>query len=111
MNEKEIRDRFEGKKCETQMEFDRVMSEMNEVQWKLNSPYYDRISKYKAERCRTEAEINGLKEHLNRIGARIYELELEKKEINRLFHELKHELIMLNPRESFQKTETNKSEE
>ena len=29
MSEKEIRAKYEARKCETQMEFDRVMSEMN----------------------------------------------------------------------------------
>ena len=42
MNEKEIRAKYEARKCETQMEFDRVMSEMNTEQTHLNHPYLDR---------------------------------------------------------------------
>ena len=42
MNEKEIRAKYEAQVCATQMEFDRIMSEMNTEQTHLNHPYLDR---------------------------------------------------------------------
>ena len=42
MNEKEIRERFQARKVESQVEFDRLMSEMNYAQTHLNHPYIDR---------------------------------------------------------------------
>ena len=42
MNEKEIRAKYEAQVCATQMEFDRIMSEMNTEQTNLNHPYLDR---------------------------------------------------------------------
>lgn len=42
MTEQEIRARFEARKLESQMEFDRMMNEMNTVQTHLNHPSLDR---------------------------------------------------------------------
>ena len=42
MNENQIRAKYEARKCETQMEFDRIMSDMNNEQTHLNHPYLDR---------------------------------------------------------------------
>ena len=50
MNEKEIRAKYEARKCETQMEFDRLMSEMNTEQTHLNHPHSD-ASIEDARRC------------------------------------------------------------
>jgi hypothetical protein len=42
---------------------------------------------------------------LNAIKVERLELEQKRKDINRVFHDLKHELIMLNPREQYVKNE------
>lgn len=42
MNENEIRAKYEARKCENQIEFDRLMSEMNSEQEHMNHPFADR---------------------------------------------------------------------
>ena len=101
MNEKEIRAKYEARKCETQMEFDRVMSEMNTEQTHLNHPYLDRDREIAQQRENIRIQMQALKTQDSALKVERLELEQKRKEINRVFHDLKHELIMLNPREQY----------
>ena len=106
MNEKEIRAKFEAQVCATQMEFDRLMSEMNTEQTHLNHPYLDRERELAKQRELLETQKQAINIQLNQIKVERLELEQKRKEINRVFHDLKHELIMLNPRENYAKATT-----
>ena len=101
MNEKEIRAKYEARKCETQMEFDRVMSEMNTEQTHLNHPYLDRERELAKQKELLEQQKQAINIQLNAIKVERIDLDQKRKEINRVFHDLKHELIMLNPREQY----------
>ena len=103
MNEKEIRDKYQAKVCATQMEFDRLMSEMNTDQTHLNHPYLDRERELAKQRELLETQKQAINIQLNQIKVERLELEQKRKEINRVFHDLKHDLIMLNPRENYAK--------
>ena len=103
MNEKEIRAKYEAQVCATQMEFDRLMSEMNMEQTHLNHPYLDRERELAKQRELLETQKQAINIQLNQIKVERLELEQKRKEINRVFHDLKHDLIMLNPRENFAK--------
>ena len=103
MNEKEIRAKYEARKCETQIEFDRLMSEMNDEQTHLNHPYLDRERELAKQREMLETQKQAINIQLNAIKVERLELEQKRKDINRVFHDLKHELIMLNPREQYAK--------
>ena len=105
MNEKEIRAKYEARKFETQMEFDRLMSEMNTEQTHLNHPYLDRERELAKQREMLETQKQAINIQLNAIKVERLELEQKRKDINRVFHDLKHELIMLNPREQYVKNE------
>ena len=105
MNEKEIRAKYEARKCETQMEFDRLMSEMNTEQTHMNHPYLDRERELAKQREMLETQKQAINIQLNAIKVERLELEQKRKDINRVFHDLKHELIMLNPREQYVKNE------
>ena len=106
MNEKEIRDKYQAQVCATQMEFDRLMSEMNTDQTHLNHPYLDRERELAKQRELLETQKQAINIQLNQIKVERLELEQKRKEINRVFHDLKHDLIMLNPRENFAKQES-----
>ena len=106
MNEKEIRAKYEARKCETQMEFDRVMSEMNTEQTHLNHPYLDRERELAKQKEQLEQQKQAINIQLNAIKVERIDLDQKRKEINRVFHDLKHELIMLNPRENYAKAAT-----
>ena len=101
MNEKEIRAKYEARKCETQMEFDRVMSEMNTEQTHLNHPYLDRDREIAQQRENIRIQMQALKTQDAALKIERMDLEQKRKDINRIFHDLKHELIMLNPREQY----------
>lgn len=103
MNEKEIRAKYEARKCKTQMEFDRLMSEMNDEQTHFNHPYLDRERELAKQRELLETQKQAINIQLNQIKVERLELEQKRKEINRVFHDLKHDLIMLNPRENYAK--------
>ena len=105
MNEKEIRAKYQAQVCATQMEFDRLMSEMNTEQTHLNHPYLDRERELAKQREMLETQKQAINIQLNAIKVERLELEQKRKDINRVFHDLKHDLIMLNPRENFMRKE------
>ena len=106
MNEKEIRAKYEARKCETQMEFDRLMSEMNTEQTHLNHPYLDRERELIKQRQLLEQQKSAINIQLDAIKVERLDIEQKRKDINRVFHDLKHELIMMNPRENYAKATT-----
>jgi seryl-tRNA synthetase len=106
MNANEIKAKYEGRKCESQVEFDRVMSEMNAEQTQLNHPYLDRDRELAKQRENLMMQMDAIKIQLKGIAVERLELEQKRKDINRLFHDLKHELIMANPREKYAKAAT-----
>ena len=101
MNEKEIRAKYEAQVCATQMEFDRIMSEMNTEQTHLNHPYLDRERELARQKELLEQQKQAINIQLNAIKLERLDLEQKRKDINRVFHDLKHDLIMLNPRENY----------
>ena len=98
MNEQEIRAKYAARKCESQMEFDRLMSEMNTEQTHLNHPYIDRERELAKQRELLEQQKQAINIQLNAIKVERIDLEQKRKDINRVFHDLKHDLIMLNPK-------------
>ena len=105
MTEKEIRENYPPRKCESQIEFDRLMSDMNTAQTHLNHPHLDRLRELAKQKANIQTQIQALKVQLNSIRIERLEIEERQKVINRTFHDLKHELIMLNPREEYAKQE------
>ena len=79
------------------------MSEMNTDQTHLNHPYLDRERELAKQRELLETQKQAINIQLNQIKVERLELEQKRKEINRVFHDLKHDLIMLNPRENYAK--------
>lgn len=103
MNEKEIRAKYAARKCETQMEFDRLMQEMNTEQTHLNHPYLDRERELIKQKKLLEQQKSAINIQLDAIKLERLDLEQKRKDINRVFHDLKHELIMMNPLENYAK--------
>ena len=103
MNEKEIREKYPPRQLTSQVEFDRVMSTMNQEQTELNHPYLDRYRELAKHRENLMMQMDAIKIQLKGIAVERLELEQKRKNINRLFHELKHELILANPREGYAK--------
>ena len=111
MNEKEIRAKYEARKCETQIEFDRLMSEMNDEQTHLNHPYLDRERELAKQKELLEQQKQAINIQLNAIKVERIDLDQKRKDINRIFHDLKHELIMLNPLEQYARPKDTEDED
>lgn len=103
MSEQEIRAKYAARKCETQIEFDRLMSELNEEQSHLNHPYLDKKKEVMMQRENIKLQIQALRQQDTALKMQQMEFEQKQKENNRIFHDLKHELIMLNPRDQYVK--------
>ena len=97
MKENEIRAKFKARKCENDNEFQRIMREMNDEQTMLNHPFVDKEMDIMSEKLRINAQIQELQCKMAALNLELQEVVLEKKQINRLFHELKHALICANP--------------
>ena len=97
MTESEARAMFTPRKCENQVEFDGIMHAINNQQTIENHPYLDRLRELNKQRTLIETQIQALKVQMNTIKVERLEIEQKQKDINRVFHQLKHELCELNP--------------
>lgn len=98
MTEQEIRVMFAPVKCDNQVEFDGRMHAINNQQAIENRPYLDRLRELSKKATLIESQKQALNIQLNAIRAARLEIEQKQKDINRVFHDLKHELIELNPK-------------
>lgn len=105
MSEKDIREKYIPKVVGTQIEFDRIMSEMNAEQTHINHPYLDRDREISLQRENIRLQIQALRQQDSALKMERLTLEQKRKDINRVFHELKHSLIELNPIERFKHAE------
>lgn len=104
MNLKEIKAKYQPRQLDNQCEFDRMMSTMNNEQTELNHPLIDRERELTRQREMLMTQKSAINIQLNQIKMERLSVEQERKDINRTFHELKHQLIMLNPRENYVKS-------
>ncbi len=98
MSKEEIMAKFQPKKCGSQVEFDAIMEEMNREQTLANHPGLDRLREIGKQRALIKVQIDGLRQQLSALRIEAIDIEQQNKERNRLFHQLKHELIEINPK-------------
>ena len=101
MNLEDLKAKFQPRQLDSQIEFDDVMSEMNVEQSRMVHPLIDKEIELIKKQSRLQEKISEMKIEIEVIKRAKLDVESQKKEINRAFHELKHELIKLNPRERF----------
>ena len=77
------------------------MTQMNEEQTHINRPFIDRELELAKQRKMLETQKQSINIQLNQIKLESIELEQKRKDINRVFYDLKHELLKANPREDF----------
>ena len=101
MDLKRLKAKFQPRQLDSQIEFDDVMSEMNMEQSRMVHPLIDKEIELIKKQSRLQEQISEMKIEIGVIKRAKLDVESQKKEINRAFYELKHELIKLNPRERF----------
>lgn len=102
----EIKAKYSGYECESQQEFDRVMNTLNQLQTEMNHPVLDEERELNKKREALEIQMQSMRIQVSTLHLQRLDVEQRKKEINRVFHTLKHELIIINPREKFSLSET-----
>ena len=101
MNQEELMAKYQPRQLENQVEFETIMSEMNNEQSLLNHPYIDRKMETIKKRELLMIQLNSVKSQLAALSVEYQDIEAKQKEINRAYHAVKHEFIVLNPRERF----------
>lgn len=101
MNEQELREKYPPQKMGSQTEFETMMGCINADQSLANQPFIDKEDELKVEHERAELDLLEIKRRFSEIRLKRMELEKQKRDVNRMYHSLKHDLIELNPRNSF----------
>lgn len=100
-NEKEIREKYPPHEVETQVEFDKVMEQINFDQRQLVQPFDEKELELLNQRTLLKQQMTAIRIQIDAIDMQKRTVVAQHKDINRVFHEIKHELIMLNPKEKF----------
>lgn len=100
-NEKEIREKYPPHEVETQIEFDEIMAQINFDQRWMVKPFDEKELELLNQRTLLQQQMTAIRIQIDAIDMQKRTVVAQHKEINRVFHEIKHELIMLNPRENF----------
>ena len=101
MNFEEIKAKYQPRQLENQVEFDAIMSAINQEQGELNRPFIDRKMEIMKQRELLNIQKQAINQQLSALSVEYQEIEAKAKAINRPFHDLKHEFITMNPRERF----------
>ena len=103
----EIKAKHQPRQLENQVEFDAIMSDINQQQGELNRPLIDRKKEIVKQRELLNIQKHAINQQLSALSAEYQDIEVKAKAINRPLHDLKHEWITLNPRERFIKPNEN----
>ncbi len=87
----------------TQQEFDSQMQLWGGEQTAANHPLLDAQREINRKRQEIKAEIAALHTRDRLLAARWIEIEQERKDINRRYHELKHQFVLAHPKEETQR--------
>ena len=101
MTVEEIKAKHQPRQLENQVEFDAIMSDINQQQGELNRPLIDRKMEIVKQRELLNIQKQAINQQLSALSAEYQDIEAKAKAINRPLHDLKHEWITLNPRERF----------
>ena len=86
---------------ENQAQFDDYMSRLDNLQSIMNRPFKDELAKLQQQRQALKIQHLTILQQMESIGMNIHMIQETQKEMNRVFHDLKHETITLNPRDRF----------
>ena len=97
----EIKAKYQPREVDSQVEFETIMQTMNHEQELLNHPYIDRKAWIVKQRELLNIQKQAINQQLSAYSLEYQDIEAKQKEINRAFHAVKHEFIVMNPRERF----------
>lgn len=88
--------------CNTQGEFDAEMARLDEEQSNELKPYCDKRSELVKKRASLMTQRSAINIQLDMLRCEYTDNEDAKREIDGKYRAMKHELIVLNPKEKFQ---------
>ena len=103
MNEQELRTKWAPRVLESQIEFDRVMNDINNEQTLMCGPLLDRQRELNIQQMMLENQRRELGIKMDELKIEFHKIEGERKALCRAFYEIKHGYIVLNPKERFAK--------
>ena len=103
MNEQELRTKWAPRVLESQIEFDRVMNDINNEQTMMCGPLLDRQRELNIQQMMLENQRRELGIKMDELKIECHKIEGERKALCRAYHEIKHGFIVLNPKERFAK--------
>lgn len=102
MTQKELWENYPPLKVGSQQEFDTWMSNVREQQAQDNVETNKEKGEIKRQRDMIRLQIQSLRQQDQILKMRFVELEDKQCDVNRMYHSLKHEMIVLNPKNSAQ---------
>lgn len=105
MTQEEIMAKYQPRQLENQMQFEQIMEEMNQEQSIEKEPLFARKHEIAKQNELLNIQKRAINQQLSTLSIEYQEIEQKIRNINRSYHNVKHEFIMLNPRESFIKSE------
>lgn len=95
--EEEIKARFQPRELKYQAEFDMVMREINAANADHSRKYDDAIRTMRIQKEEKRKRISQLYGEIHDLNTLILNFEQKKKELNRMFYDIKGEFMHLNP--------------
>jgi hypothetical protein len=94
-----LRAKFAPKKCATQQEYDSWMESINYDQATYNRPLNKTQEEIQRDICKLKIRRLTIDKQLETTRMEYASVESQKRAINSIYHELKHEMVMLNPKQ------------
>lgn len=98
MTPQEIQEKWAARKFETQAEFEAMMVAINNEQTEANAPLIDKDTEFSKMIEALKARRSELDRRIAMVRIDRLNLMQEQKAINRAYHKVKHDLIVLNPK-------------
>ena len=106
MTVEEIKAKYEAEAPTSQIEFERMMQDINAEQTHLNHPYLDRQRELVRQKKLLKLQMTAICTQLDAIKLEYLDVEQKRKDINRQFYDLKHDLFQKYPADSWKKEES-----
>lgn len=98
-----MRTKWAPRVLESQIEFDRVMNDINNEQTMMCGPLLDRQRELNIQQMMLENQRRELGIKMDELKIECHKIEGERKALCMAYHEIKHGFIVLNPKERFAK--------
>lgn len=102
MNKEELQRNYPPLKVGSQQEFDTFMRRLNDQQANDNLPINNEKAELNRKRQMIKLQIQALFQQDTALRMEYLAIEGRQKDLNRCYHNIKHEMIVLNPKNSAQ---------